>query len=118
MEVLQRNTACLQAQNKKWDHKIENEDAKMLWVLNIQTDEHPPHPDLTIVDKEGKHIWKVGMATPGGRRREEKELEKTVDLERAAARSRTKESEGGTNSDRSLGCRAETSGAPLESHRH
>lgn len=63
-----RNDICLQARTG-WDHKRENEEAKMPWDLKLQTDECLPHPGLIIVDKEGKNIWMVDMATPGGRRR-------------------------------------------------
>ena len=71
-----------EAGEKCYEHKpesvLENEDYKILWDFNIQTDRviEARRPDLFIVDKEEKSCKIIDFAVAGGRRVEEKEKDK------------------------------------------
>ena len=69
--------------SKKWyDHQtetvIENEKAKILWDMSIQTDHviQARRPDIIMKDKELDHTWLIDIAVPGDGRVKDKEKEK------------------------------------------
>ena len=57
---------------------MENEDAKILWDIMIQTDQviTARRPDILVKDKRLDHIWLIDVAVPGDGRVKEKEGEK------------------------------------------
>ena len=68
---------------KKWyDHEtetvMENENAKILWDMMIQTDHviTARRPDIVVKDKLLDHTWLIDVAVPGDGRVKEKEREK------------------------------------------
>lgn len=72
----------IKVSDKWYDHKAEavteNENVKILWDFNIQTDRviEARRPDIVVVDKQLRHTWIIDIAVPGDFRVKEKELEK------------------------------------------
>ena len=69
--------------NNKWyehlpEKVIENEDARLLWDYDIQTDRviQARRPDLTLVDKTKNRVSLIDVSVPWDSRVEEKEREK------------------------------------------
>ena len=71
-----------QAGDKWYEHEpesvLENEDYKILWDFNIQTDHviEARRPDLVVVDKKERSCQIIDFAVPGDSRIEEKEKDK------------------------------------------
>ena len=73
-------TKCnFEARDKWYEHEpesvLENEDYKILWDFNIQTDQviEARRPDLVVVDKKERRCKIIGFEVPGDSRIEEKE---------------------------------------------
>ena len=72
----------LNRSGKWYDHKIdtviENEKAKIVWDMRIQTDQMitARRPDIVVRDKMMDHTWLIDVAVPGDGRIKEKEVEK------------------------------------------
>ena len=54
----------------------ENDEVKILWDLQIQTDRHLEHntPDIVVIER--RNVWIIDIAIPGDANVENKELEK------------------------------------------
>ena len=57
---------------------LEDENSKILWDFNIQTDHVIEHkrPDIVVMDKKSKKAWIIDIAIPGDTRVNSKEEEK------------------------------------------
>ena len=70
----------IQATDQWWKHQpekvIENEEVKILWDFQLQTDRKIAHniPDITVIERD--QIWLIDVAIPGDARIEDKTLEK------------------------------------------
>ena len=69
--------------SKKWyrpepETVVENEKSKILWDMNIQTDNviEARRPDVVVIDKANNHCQIIDFAVPYDSRVEQKELEK------------------------------------------
>ena len=69
--------------SKKWyqyepETVVENENSKILWDMNIQTDHviEARRPDMVVIDKAKNHCQIIDFAVPYDSRVEQKELEK------------------------------------------
>ena len=70
----------LPASEKWWEYNVEkvlqNEEVKILWDFEIQTDRHLAHylPDITVIEK--RQVLLIDVAIPGDSRINQKEVEK------------------------------------------
>ena len=73
-----------EAGNKWYEHEqervLENEDYKIFWDFNIQTDHviEARRPDLVVVNKKGRSCKMNDFEVPGDSRIEEKEKDKDL----------------------------------------